>query len=401
MSFLIELLFWVDLCLVAYAYVGYPALIWLAARYFGCVSAPTVLRECELPTISILIAAHNEEAVIAKRLENALAINYPRDKFQIVVASDGSSDHTAEIVRSFADRGVKLLDYQPNRGKATTLNKAWDELTTELVLLSDANTFLGPQAPRRLARWFASPDVGAVCGRLVLVDPATGNNVDSLYWRYETFLKKCEAKLGALLGANGAIYAIRREAFLKIPPETIIDDFVIPLLAKLRHPKGPHLTSPEGRGNKTGFHLLYDEEAVAHEETPADMLDEFRRRARIGAGGFQSIGILWRLLNPKYGWLAFSFFSHKVLRWFCPFFMLAMMASNVALIELPLYRWTLAAQIAFYLVALCGRKLPGQGIPVRLVRLTTMFSSMNLALLVGFFRWISGRQRGAWTRTAR
>ena len=140
---------------------------------------------------------------------------------------------------------------------------------------------------------------------------------------------------------------------------------------------------------------------MAHEETPADLGSEFGRRSRIGAGGFQSIVLLWRLLDPRQGWTAFSFFSHKVLRWHCPFFLIAALAANLLLLSVPAYRWLLAAQVAFYAVSLVGAFVPGAGLAAKLVRLTTMFTSMNLALLVGFWRWISGRQRGVWQRTAR
>lgn len=380
-----ELIFWLCLWLVIYSYVLYAVAIYWAARIWGCKEPPPSVDDASAPSITLLISAHNEETVIRERLDNALQMSYPADKFQVVIASDGSNDRTAEIVDTYAGRGVRLLDYQSNRGKAATLNSAWDELTTDLVLLSDANTFTDREAARRLARWFVIPNIGAVCGRLVLVDPLTGNNVDGLYWRYETFLKKCEARLGALLGANGAIYAIRRESFVKIPPETIVDDFVIPLLVKLKH----------------GLRLVYDDEAVAHEETPADMRDEFRRRSRIGAGGFQSIGLLWPLLNPRHGWLALSFWSHKILRWCSPFFLLGMLVANLALLQWPLYCWLLGAQAGFYLLAAVGNVVPGKGSAVKALRTVTLFTSMNLALLAGFFRWLTGRQRGAWSRTAR
>src|SRR5262249_38664493 len=158
-------------------------------------------------------------------------------------------------------------------GKAATLNAAFAELAGDIVLLSDANTFTDATAARNIVRWFADPRVGVVCGRLVLTDPATGGNADSLYWRYETFLKECEGRLGALPGATGGIYAFRRGLYAPIPDDTIVDDFVIPLAAKLR----------------TGCAIVYDRDAVAREETAPDVRAEFRRRSRIGAGGFQSI----------------------------------------------------------------------------------------------------------------
>src|SRR5205085_81616 len=216
------------------------------------------------------------------------------------------------IVSRYADRGVRLLASAARRGKANVLNSSIPAVKGEVVLLSDANTFTDPQAARHLARWFEDPRVGVVSGRLILTDPATGRNADSLYWKYETLLKKYEGRLGALLGANGGIYAIRRALFTAIPGDTIVDDFVIPLEAKLR----------------TGCGIVYDPEAVAREETAPNVGCEFHRRARIGAGGFQSLGLLWRLLNPARGWVAFTFFSHKVLRWVCPFFLLGLLVSS-------------------------------------------------------------------------
>lgn len=380
-----EVIFAVAAFLIVYAWTIYPLLIWIASRLFGSKELRPDVPDQALATLTLLIVAHNEEEMIEARLQNAVALDYPSDKLQVVVASDGSSDRTVAIAQSFADRGVRVLDYRSNRGKSATINAAWQELTSDLVLLSDANTFTERDAPRKMARWFSLPDVGAVCGRLMLIDAATGSNVDGAYWKFETFLKKCEARLGALLGANGAIYAIRREAFVEIPPETIVDDFVIPLLAKLR----------------SDCRLIYESEAVAHEETPPGIRDEFRRRVRIGAGGFQSLGVLWPFLSPRYGWLAFSFWSHKMLRWFCPFFMLAAFGTNLLLLDSPGYVGTMAGQLTFYLLAWLGGKLPLGGRLGRLVRLTTMFSSMNAAVFVGFFRLLSGRQRGVWTRTAR
>jgi cellulose synthase/poly-beta-1,6-N-acetylglucosamine synthase-like glycosyltransferase len=278
-----------------------------------------------------------------------------------------------------------VLDFHENRGKATVLNAGVPEAQGSVIVFSDANTFFEPTAIRELVRWFDDATIGAVCGRLVLTDPKKGRNVDSLYWKYETFMKICESRLGALLGANGAIYALRKDDYVAIPSNTLVDDFVIPLVSKL----------------KNGKTIVYDERAVAWEECPPEIGDEFRRRSRIGAGGFQAMLRLWPLLSPRGGWIALSFFSHKVLRWLCPFFLIVALAANLLCLDSPAFVGLLAGQIVFYLASALGAVVPGQGALGRFVRLPAMFTSMNLALLVGFWNWISGQQGGVWQRTVR
>jgi cellulose synthase/poly-beta-1,6-N-acetylglucosamine synthase-like glycosyltransferase len=381
---LIEIVFWICAGGVVYSYALYPVIVYVLARLFGRSSEAQMLSDRDLPSISLLIAAHDEEAVIEERIKSALATDYPREKYEIVIASDGSEDRTNEIVRRYADAGVRLLDYQRG-GKATALNRAMKEVRGEIVLLSDANTYTEPEAARALVRWFRDEKVGAVCGKLVLTDPRCGSNADGMYWKYETFLKKCEGKLGALLGSNGAIYAIRRERWVAIPNNTIIDDFIIPLKAKLKY----------------GTRIIYDQAAVAHEESSPNIHAEFKRRARIGAGGWQAIGLLWRLLNPAQGWVAFTFLSHKVLRWVCPFLMLGAYATNLALCGSKFYMGLFMAQVMFYLLAGMGMVIPGRSPTARVARLAAMFMTMNAALLVGFVRWIATPQSGMWSRTKR
>lgn len=376
--------FWVCLGGVAYTYVGYPCLIFAFSRLFGRRPTPPS-SDANLPKVTVLIAAFNEEEFMQARLENALASDYPPHRLEVVVATDGCSDRTVEIARGFADRGVRVLSYPVRRGKASVLNATIPHLSGDVVVLSDANTFMDPKAVRRLVRWFADPQVGSVCGRLILTDPETGSNADGLYWKYETFLKRCEGRLGALLGANGGIYAVRRDVYAEIPPDTIIDDFVIPLEAKLR----------------SGCAIVYDSSAEAWEETPARLRAEFGRRARIGAGGFQSLQLLWRLLSPAQGWVSFTLLSHKVMRWVCPFLLIGLLVSNLLLWAQPGYLGFLAAQALFYLLAAAMAFVPPKVRVLKPLRLTTMFAGMNLALLLGFWRWLSGRQSGAWSRTAR
>ncbi len=370
---------------VLYAYAIYPVLIWWLSRRFGRLPEAPAAKPDSLPKLTLLIAAYNEEAVIEERVMNALEMDYPQDRLEIVIGLDGCSDRTAAILRAFEDRGVRTIEYAERRGKARVLNESMAAIDSDIVMLSDANTEIDSQAARRLVRWFREPQVGAVVGRLVLTDPSTGRNADGIYWKYENFLKQREGRLDGLLGANGAIYAIRRELYVPIPPETIVDDFVIPLLAKLRY----------------GCSIVYDREAVAREETAADVASEFQRRARIGAGGFQSVALLWRLLDPRRGWIAFTFFSHKVLRWTCPFFMIGVFVLNALLWQQSFFRWTLAAQILFYSLSLVPMLAPkGLSMP-NAVRMMTMFTSMNAALFVGFIRWATKRQKAAWRRTSR
>jgi cellulose synthase/poly-beta-1,6-N-acetylglucosamine synthase-like glycosyltransferase len=333
----------------------------------------------------LLISAHNEETCIADRVQNALASDYPSDKLTICIASDGSVDRTNEIVGAFPDTQVRLLAYDVRRGKAATLNSSIRQIKSDIVVFSDANTLFEPDAISRLVRWFADPSVGVVCGKLILTDSKTGRNVDGRYWRYETFLKQCEGKLGGLLGANGAIYAMRRELYCPIPDNTITDDFVIPLFAKLKH----------------RFRIVYDATAIAHEETAPTIGHEFRRRVRIGSGDYQSLLLLWPLLNPRHGWTSFTFVGHKLLRWLSPFFLLTAIVSNIFLLPSPFYVATLLIQLAFYTTALVGIWAVGDSRATKLLRGATLFCSVNAALLVGFFRWATTVQTGMWQRTDR
>lgn len=385
MSTFLIFCFWTCLAGAAYAYVGYPLTIYAAACLFGRRRATPAAADESLPTATLLIAAYNEADVIGERVENALRPDYPAGKLEILIATDGCDDGTNEIVSRYASRGVRLLPFTKRRGKSHVLNDAVPQATGEVLILSDANTMMEPDAARRLASWFSDQSVGSVTGQLKLVDAATGKNADGLYWRYENFLKRCEGELDAVPGANGAIYSVRRELFRPIPPDTMVDDLTIPLLAKLR----------------TNCRNLFDSQAIAHEETAPDVSAEFKRRSRIGAGGFQALSRLWPLLNPRYGWTAFTFFAHKALRWVTPFLLVGLFFSNLLLAARPPYTGLFVAQIAFYLAAAIGRQVELRGAAGRVLRLAELFAAMNLALLIGFVRWARGPQNGAWIRTPR
>lgn len=383
LTLIVQLIVWVSIGIVVYAYAVYPLILWFATQIFP-KRVPQPNQTAELPFVSLIIAAYKEDKVIVQRLNNALGLNYPADKYEVLIGCDGNEDLTGELVKTFDDPRIRLIQYPVRRGKASVLNDTVPQAQGEILVFSDANTDMHPDAFLNLVRHFTEDAVGGVCGQLILQDSTTGQNVDGIYWKYENFLKKREADLGALLGVNGGIYAIRKELYRTIPANTIIDDFLIGM-----------------RIHEQNRKLEYDPTAIAYEETPETIQAEFQRRVRIGAGGFQSLVWLWKLLDPRRGWVAFCFFSHKFLRWTCPFFMLAAFLGNLLLIGDVWYARLLLVQTLFYLTAATGLWVfRGATLP-RWMRLPSMFVSMNAALFFGFFRWIKGIQQGTWKRTER
>jgi len=403
---LLPILFWTSVFLICYTYILYPIGLFIMAtalqikrdiRYLLAKNERRRrdIKEDELPTVSIVVAAYNEEKVIEAKIHNMLALDYPRDKYEIIIGSDGSTDRTNEIVSAYQDRGIQLINYTDRGGKTNVLNRTIPRATGEIVVLSDANTMYAKDSLRKIVRYFRDPAVGCVCGELRFVSPEGKQESETAYWKYEVLLKFLESKLGTVLGANGAIYALRKELFEPIPSDTVIDDFLIGMNVK-----------------KKGYKVYYDAEAVAYEETANDVKAEFARRKRIGAGNFHALTKTLSLLNPLKGFVALAYLSHKVIRWFVPFFMLFAMGANIAILTktaflkgnhiwmLLLYGGTLAVQLLFYLLALGGH-LTRNRESSKLLRLPHYFLSMNIALFLGFFRFITKTQKVAWKRTER
>lgn len=388
---MVEWVFWGAGLLLLHTYVLYPLMLrvgnrLLPSRYARPPSAlpDTVGERAGLPRVTLVVAAHNEEAVIARKLENSLALDYPPELLEIVIGSDGSMDRTEAIVRACDDPRVRL-DAAPRAGKVGVLNRTIPAARGELVLLSDANTHLEPDALRHLVPHFEDPSVGAVCGRLRLYNPSKEAFEESAYWTYESAIKRDEGRRGALIGANGGLYAIRRALFEPLQPDTIVDDFVIPL-----------------RILQDGRAVVYEDRAVAWEETTEDYGREFGRRARIAAGNFQALTRLPRLLLPSAGFAAFAFWSHKVIRWCAPLLMALCLLTNLMLLGVgPLYGLLFLLQLGFYGLAAFGHR---HGIPAswgRVVSIPYYFVAMNVAIAVGFVRFVKGSQKATWDRTAR
>ena len=357
-------LFWISAGFVVYVYFGYPTLLWLL-RSFVPAAAP---KEPIEPTVTLLVAAHNESDVIAAKLRNALALDYPAAKLAIAVASDGSRDNTAEIVRSIsaADGAgqVHLVEFSENRGKVATLNDVISRLTTDIVAFSDASSLLSPDSLRRLAQHFADPKVGAVSGvyRVLKKDQAKLGVQEDFYWKYETFLKVQEAQLGAFTGAHGSLYAIRRELYPFPAADTINDDFIIPMRIRQR-----------------GYRVGYEPAAVAYEE--AQEMEGFSRRVRIMAGNIDQLREIKAMLWPPQFMSLFCLVSHKAARLLVPVAMLLVLVLNFLLWKDSSYRWLLAGQVAFYGLAGLGSFV---GLRPRFLRLPYYFCMINFA----FFAWI-------------
>lgn len=371
--------------LVVYSYVGYGVVL----RALSRLARPRARRDGPPPAwprVSVVVAAYNEEAVIAERVRNLLALHYPRERLEILVGSDGSTDRTAAIVAGFAADGVRLAAFPTRRGKAGVLNDLLARATGEIAVLTDANTFFHPRAIRALVRaLWRHPAACAVVGRLELRAATGGGNLDGVYWRYETWLKRLESRFGAVLGANGAIYAFARRRYRPLPAGAIVDDFLVPMLMRQRD----------------GGEVVFVPAARAWENCPPGVRHELTRRTRIGAGDLQALLWTWRLLLPTRGMVALAYFSHKVLRWLAPWLLLAGGAATLGLLHRAPFRALAALQLAGYgLAALAPlvRGVPGLG---RLASLARYFVVLNVGLALGWVRFALGRQRATWRTTPR
>lgn len=380
------LIFWVSIGLIGFSYVIYPFILFFVAMLFGH-SSKTVIKskDYEWPEVAVVIAAFNEEKEIKARVENLLSQDYPADKLTIFIGSDGSTDETNNILNAFNIDNFQPHIFEKNRGKATVLNNLVELVEQPYIVFSDANTHFEPNAIKQLVRHFTDKKVGAVCGELNLYSNDSNDNKDNTYWRYEQFLKKNEGKLDALLGANGAIYAIKTELYTPIPENTIVDDFLIVMNVAKRK-----------------YKIIYDKEALAHEEIAPSIAEETKRRVRIGTGNYQAFTKLAWALNPLIGWRFFTYFSHKVLRWFTPHLMLITFLSNILLLGNALYNGLFALQLVAYYLAFWGKKESDKGnkIPVS-VAFLAFFVSMNAALFKGFYKFAFKNVQGTWQRTSR
>lgn len=376
-----NLLFFNLIMLALYIYVGYFLLVIL----LGKMMRKTVKKFDIEPTVALMIAAYNEERSIAKKIENSLSLDYPKDKLRIIVVSDGSTDKTDEIVKSYADQGVELIRVEGRVGKTEARNVAVRSLKEEIIIFSDATTKYKTDIVRKLIRNFADKTVGMVTGHLIYQD---GDDTQmglgqKLYWKYESLIKKSQTEMGTLTGSVGCVTAFRTVLYTPLP-DNIIEDFTGPLMMVMK-----------------GFRVVYEEEAVCFEETTTKSSKELSMRVRVIRGGMTGLLFAKKILNPfQYPLASFQLISHKVLRWMVPLFMIFFATVTLqAVLADPEYlvgQLLLIIQVLFYGSAAMAYLLEKKGIHLKITAIPFYFVVVNLAALVAMFKMLNHTLEATW-----
>jgi cellulose synthase/poly-beta-1,6-N-acetylglucosamine synthase-like glycosyltransferase len=390
----LEVIFWLCFAAMAYNYAGYPLLLFALSALAQAKSdflylirrrsRRRSLATESMPQVAVLIAAYNEERVIRAKAQNCLEIDYPADRVEFLVGLDAPTDSTADHLAQVQSQRFRVVHFAERRGKLAVVCDLARKTSAEILVLTDANTMLDRSAVRNLVRHFVDPSVGAASGEEIRVAvPGAEAGAEGLYWRYESAVKILESRLNCSLGGNGAALAVRRSLF-NPRRDLIVEDFQIPLEIRFQ-----------------GHRVVYDPEAIAVEEIAPTLSAQFGRRVRIGAGNYQTLFAHLEYLNPRHGFLAFSFFSHRVLRWLTPLLLPLGFVCTLWLAMRPSFALLVVIQALFYLMAAVGYWLKMRAKPLRVCSGPFHFCSMNLALFLGLLRFVKGQQRLAWKPTPR
>ncbi len=389
---LTKIVFWLCIFTVVYTYLGYGMLLYvlvaLKRMVKGRPEKPQLPADAELPEMTLMICAFNEEEVIAEKMENIRQIDYPADKLCVMWVTDGSTDRTNELLSAYAE--VKLVFSPERRGKAAAIKHGLEENRAEYVVFTDANTMLNSDAMREIARQFMKDNVSCVSGEKRVAARYKGQAAaegEGLYWKYESTLKRLDSELYSAMGAAGELFAIRMSHYHEAPGNALLDDFMMSMLIV-------------GDGHR----IAYTSEAYAMEYGSADLAEESKRKRRIAAGGLQSIWWLRKLMNPlRYPVVAFQFVSHRVLRWsITPLCLVALIPLNIILAPTALlYQLTLAMQGLFYLAAFAGWLSARLGHKNKLLYVAYYFLFMNINVFQGMAYLRSHSSSGAWEKARR
>ncbi|HOW36373.1 MAG TPA: glycosyltransferase family 2 protein [Candidatus Omnitrophota bacterium] len=380
---MITLLLWLLIFLIIYGYFLYPAFLFLLAKLF----LKKIGKGEITPNISIIFSAYNEADVIENKIKNLLELDYPKEKLSIMIGSDGSADRTNDIVRKFSNEQVRLFAFETRRGKAAVLNDLVPQAKGEIIVFTDARQLFAKDALRQLVANFADEKIGCVSGELVFhkSEGATAKGVN-LYWNYEKFVRRYESRIHSMLGATGAIYAIRAKLFSPLPTDIILDDMYTPL-----------------KIIQQGYRAIFDDSAKAFDQVATTASEEHRRKARTLSGNYQIFGFFGRLFIPFLSPIAIQFISHKLFRVVAPFILITVFLLNSALIYEPTYRTLFILQIIFYTMALFGALLRNTKYAIlkpvlNLCYAPYVFCLLNFSALVGFWRFAFVKQNVRWEK---
>lgn len=385
------LTFWISLALIIYTFVGYGFLLFLLVKIKRVFIKPFIFdTNVILPTVTILIAAWNEEEIIEEKVFNTLNLDYPKEKLQIIFITDGSTDQTADKIKKY--EGITLLHEDVRTGKMAAIKRAMPFVKNEILVFTDANTFLNEAAVKELVKHYQNDKVGAVAGekRIMVEALADASSAgEGFYWKYESKLKKWDYELYSNVGAAGELFSIRTNFYQPVESDTIIDDHMIAM-----------------RIAENGFIIAYEPLAYAMETASANTKEELKRKIRIAAGGIQSILRLKKAANPfHYPLLTFQYISHRVLRWtITPFLLILAFILNILIVyntNLMFYKVLLAVQVLFYTLSLLGFYFESKNIKIKAFFIPYYFCVMNYAVLAGLVRYYRKNQSAAWERSKR
>ena len=373
-----KIFFFSSLCMILYVYIGYPLLVFLIAS----VRRRPIQKGNDEPTVTILIAAHNEEQSIAKTLKNKIHQDYPADKLQIIVVSDNSSDRTDEIVRTFDPRCVRLIRQEPRAGKTAALNLAFPSAKGDIIIFSDANSMYRPDTIRCLVRNFQDPQIGYVTGRMIYQNPTASTTGESCstYMKYENFLRRFESEIGSVVGVDGGVDAVRRSLYRPMRPDQL-PDFVLPLKVV-----------------QQGFRVVYEPGAVLMEDALPSSADEYAMRVRVALRTYWALKDMKSLLSPACNLLfAWQLWSHKVLRYLCFLFLIVAYLANLSLwFQGPIYKVLFLSQNLLYVGAFLSPVFSKRGFRPRLLYLSNYFVLLNVSSAHAFLKFLSGKKQTFW-----
>jgi biofilm PGA synthesis N-glycosyltransferase PgaC len=370
------IIFWISLFIIFYTYVGYGIVLYVLIRIKRLFVKPIKLVDGSFtPSLTLIVAAYNEALVIEEKIHNTLLLIYPKDKLHIIFVTDGSTDNTASIIANYQQ--IKLLHKDGRSGKINAVHRAMGEVSTEIVVFTDANTFLNENALLRIAKHYINPKVGAVSGekRVAIEASSDATAGEGFYWKYESALKKWDAELYSVVGAAGELFSVRTDLYVAVEPDTLLDDFMISMKIAMK-----------------GYKIAYDADAYAMESSSENLKEEYKRKVRIASGGIQSIIRTSKLFNPFFmPLLGFQYVSHRVLRWtITPFLMILVVFVNAYLLVDNL-NWLLAlimvGQVGFYSLAALGWLLERKEVRIKILFIPYYFCFMNYCVLVGIYRY--------------